>query len=81
MIAKNWGISPCGFVWYVGAPYRGRGRGRGRGFQDPDDVKYLKNMRGHQDGVTTMIFDEASGKVWPRYYQQHHLVSHQSIET
>lgn len=43
-------------------PSRGRGRGR-VGFDDPDDVKFIRILRGHADGVCALVVNEAAGQV------------------
>jgi hypothetical protein len=69
--------TPCGRMQRcsaVGAlisttgPGRGRGRGRERAprkFNDPDDIQFLKILKGHEAQVTAAVLDAATSQVQP----------------
>ena len=47
-------------------PARGRGRGRERAprkFNDPDDIQFLKILKGHEAQVTAAVLDAATSQV------------------
>ena len=51
---------------YTTGPARGRGRGRERAprkFNDPDDIQFLKILKGHEAQVTAAVLDAATSQV------------------
>lgn len=49
----------------AGGRYQG-GRGRGRegpSFEDPEDLIFGKVLRGHEDGITALVVNDAAGQV------------------
>ena len=63
MCTQHWHICSLLPCLRAGQGYRGRGRGRGRGFDDPDDIKYIKTLKGHTSQITAVVINPATGEV------------------
>lgn len=56
----------AGDVPHAGGGGRGRGRGRGRAaakFNDPEDIQFVRSLKGHTDSVTCAALDLALDQV------------------
>ena len=61
--------------WGPAGASRGRG---GRGpprFQDPQDIQFIKALKGHEKQVTALLIDEANNQVGP---DTHPLTAHRA---